>query len=67
MVMCDGTLKGDYLSWLEHLLCKQGVNGSNPLFSTYGKSPEREEVIRPRNRKAGQAIFDMLEAKAKKR
>ena len=25
---------GDLLSWLEHLLCKQGVNGSNPLFST---------------------------------
>ena len=25
---------GDELSWLEHLLCKQGVNGSNPLFST---------------------------------
>ena len=22
------------VSWLEHLLCKQGVNGSNPLFST---------------------------------
>ncbi len=34
--VCLGLRKfeGDQLSWLEHLLCKQGVNGSNPLFST---------------------------------
>ena len=25
---------GNQLSWLEHLPCTQGVNGSNPLFST---------------------------------
>ena len=29
---------GVQLSWLEHLLCKQGVNGSNPLSSTCGLS-----------------------------
>ena len=26
--------EGDQLSWLEHLPCKQGVIGSNPIFST---------------------------------
>ena len=26
--------EGPYLSWLEHLLCKQDVKGSNPLGST---------------------------------
>ena len=45
--------KGDELSWLEHLLCKQGVNGSNPLFST---SPARGR----------KEIIDMLDKKNEK-
>ena len=44
---------GELAQLVEHLLCKQGVIGSNPLFSTYGDgfklSPDSLE------------IFDMLE------
>ena len=28
---------GGLAQLVEHLLCKQGVNGSNPLFSTFRK------------------------------
>ena len=28
---------GVWLSWLEHLLCKQGVAGSNPAISTWAR------------------------------
>ena len=30
---------GVWLSWLEHLPCKQGVIGSNPIISTKKKRP----------------------------
>ena len=31
---------GDLAQLVEHLLCKQGVNGSNPLSSTIFEFPE---------------------------
>ena len=32
---CCCKLFGGLAQLVEHLLCKQGVNGSNPLFSTF--------------------------------
>ena len=52
-----GLPTGVWLSWLEHLLCKQGVAGSNPAISTearVGREPA-DPACRPAR------FYDMME------
>ena len=47
---------GVWLSWLEHLPCKQGVIGSNPIISTI----KHEKVVFFRNKKRRECVFFYL-------
>ena len=54
-----GLPEGVWLSWLEHLLCKQGVTGSNPVSSTgWGPRKARHPRMRP---VLGARFYDMME------
>ena len=54
-----GLPEGVWLSWLEHLLCKQGVAGSNPAIST-GCVGLEGPVIRA-SAACGARFYDMME------
>ena len=53
-----GLPTGVWLSWLEHLLCKQGVAGSNPAISTGARPGCRSPL---RGRKVGPRFYDIFE------
>src|SRR5574344_1985692 len=54
-VICEG----NYLSWLEHRLCKPRVRGSSPLFSSRrGRKTQRFRVARRYLKRTGKGRKD---------
>ena len=53
-----GLPTGVWLSWLEHLLCKQGVAGSNPAISTGARPGRPESAAGP---DVALRFYDMME------